>query len=153
MHGLSEQRPDIARARRSWPFEEHEEVEYHLGVLELLIVSSTAVETKTWTDRLCAWFRVAGPRIERHLRREESSELYTSFVDQFPRFGLRMKELLAEHGVIAENIRTARNLMTEGPTLDLIARLREVISSIKRHERAENEIVERAYWEDLGGVD
>lgn len=140
------------RPRRSWIREEHEEIAYHIRTLERLITAPDRLANKAWAADLVSWFRVAAPRIEHHLRHEESRSFYRGFDEKFPRFVHRLEHLIAEHRTMIEMLRRGR-AAAESPTPKLLLELTELIALAHKHEREENEIVGDAVLDDLGTGD
>jgi hypothetical protein len=133
-----------------WVFHEHEEINYHLCVLENLLNSREALASKAWFAGLVSWFHIAVPRIEEQLRHEEVSSLYTSFAHEFPELARDLARLREEHETLNAIIRVARE-QCETPSQALLETLAELLAFVRRHEQEETALIQRAYSEDLGG--
>lgn len=91
-----------------------------------------------------------------HFRLEEQAGLHVQLRDQSPRLAFRLQKLLAEHSGILD---TLEKLVTELPAQAVTSRdvepLKQSVSvaleAVRQHERAENEVMMDAYWEDIGG--
>lgn len=95
-------------------------------------------------------------RLREHFAWEEESDLYTAFPEYFPRFGAALERLRLEHEKIVRQVlelRAAYRSEAEIGGCDLATRLHALAATIRRHESEENEILQRAYCEDLGPVD
>lgn len=91
-----------------------------------------------------------------HFRLEEQAGLHVQLREQSPRLAFRLEKLLSDHFRILE---TLRRLVTDLPTESIAPgeasplkeRVLDVLGAVDRHERAENEVMMDAYWQDLGG--
>lgn len=91
-----------------------------------------------------------------HFRLEEQAGLHVQLREQSPRLAFRLENLLSDHLRILEAL---RKLVTDLPIESIASgeadRVKErvlgVLEAVREHERAENEVMMDAYWEDLGG--
>ena len=91
-----------------------------------------------------------------HFRLEEQAGLHVQLREESPRLAFRLEKLLSDHSGILEAL---RKLVTDLPTEvsapgdadTLKERVLGVVEAVHEHERAENEVMMDAYWEDLGG--
>jgi hypothetical protein len=94
-------------------------------------------------------------RLLRHLSAEEQSGILEQAANAEPRLARRAEELRLQH----EDLRRSATQLAAGPGEGAVAvdwagfwtrfvSFREVL---ERHEQAENDILQRAYLEDLGG--
>lgn len=91
-----------------------------------------------------------------HFKLEEQTGLHVELREQSPRLASRLEKLLSDHGRILEGLRQlVADLPTESmapsDTEPLKERILGVMETVREHERAENEVMMDAYWEDLGG--
>ena len=91
-----------------------------------------------------------------HFRLEEQAGLHVQLREESPRLAFRLEKLLSDHSGILEAL---RKLVTDLPTEAIASgdadplkeRVLGVLEAVHEHERAENEVMMDAYWEDLGG--
>lgn len=91
-----------------------------------------------------------------HFKLEEEAELHVQLREQSPRLASRLEKLLAEHArILAELQKLVADLATPSAAPGQTERLKQQVSSaleeVRQHERAENEVMMDAYWDDLGG--
>ena len=91
-----------------------------------------------------------------HFTLEEQTGLHVELREQSPRLAFRLEKLLSDHSRILEALRKlVAGLPTESIASSEADPLKErvlgVLEAFHEHERAENEIMMDAYWEDLGG--
>lgn len=91
-----------------------------------------------------------------HFRREEDAGLHLELREASPRLASRLEKLLADHTRLLEQLRElaadcsdASRARAESPPVN--ERALDVVSALRAHERAENEVMMDAYWDDLGG--
>lgn len=90
-----------------------------------------------------------------HFRKEEG-DLYQSVPAESPRFARRLAELELDHPKLLEMLRGAVERAASlvepepGELRELAESCRCFITTLRRHEGAENEIIAKATWEDLG---
>ena len=113
-----------------------------------------------WIGCLLEKLPVLTDTLRDHFKGEMKGDLYRELPKRFPRFADRLKRLAAEHGEILQMARAAHE---SGKALQgaseihelrqFNARVQLLIASIRRHEAEENEIMMRAYWNELGEGD
>jgi uncharacterized protein (UPF0335 family) len=91
-------------------------------------------------------------RFFEHLDGEEANRILEQAATVAPRFAGRVDRLLGEHDDLRARMRAlVAGADGEGWT-GLHARFVEFRRVLRAHERAENDVVQRAYLEDLGGM-
>ncbi len=91
-----------------------------------------------------------------HFELEEQNGMHVQLRDQSPRLAHRLKELLSDHARLLEAL---QQLVADLPTRTVAPneagplkdRVLGVLGELREHERAENEVMMDAYWDDLGG--
>ncbi len=97
--------------------------------------------------------------LEQHFAREENSPFYQELPLRQPHLSDRLARLQSEHAEIASELTAlceAAHAAAEGggaPDPNLTERMRALARRIRRHERDETEIVQRAWLEDFGEGD
>jgi hypothetical protein len=96
-------------------------------------------------------------QVTMHFRAEEQTDLFAGFPEQFPRFSLALERLKYQHGQLLTELRRLRAALasTSGTTIapQIAEQARIVITGIRRHEQAEDDLLQRAYVQDIGYVD
>jgi hypothetical protein len=116
-------------------------------------------KTASWTETLSATLDELCLFLRSHFQREESSPIFVEVPLQFPRFARNIDRLLGEHESFVEDIeRIIDDLarsgeLSEPRKQEICCRTRLLIASLRRHESEENEIMQRAYCEDIGACD
>ena len=95
-----------------------------------------------------------------HFDDEREGELYGDLPERFPRYAPRLAQLAEEHDDLLERTDVlARQTKALGSDAE-VWRLRELnargqllAAILRRHEAEENEIVMRAYWDEVGTGD
>jgi len=140
-------------------FEEHKQISHMMLDLEEWLDRQPPERADSWArdleERLQPLLDVLGP----HFAEEEESTLYREVPVEFPRFDKPLRRLFEEHQKILDDIgeilSCARSL--SGPAKDEICKLslrtQMMITTMKRHESEENEILQQAYWDDLAACD
>ena len=91
-----------------------------------------------------------------HFEVEEQTGLHIQLREQSPRLAFRLERLVSDHRRILEGLQElARDLPAEtigrNEADPLKERVLRALETLHEHERAENEIMMDAYWDDLGG--
>jgi hypothetical protein len=148
---MAEQVVEIDRAMDVWVEENHRLLEV-LAALERL--GLTPRESEDWRESIADRLDELGTRLGEHFREEEESGLFTSFPERYPRFALRLERLRNEHGEVLSQLHAIEVACDEEiPTAALAARVLALVSTLRRHEAEETEVVHRAACEDIGSVD
>lgn len=130
-------------------------------VEQLLLVSPGDEwgEAETATEAMSAWAAALGSglaelyrELEARYRLGETSE--ASFLEDFPEHAADVERLKKEHKAILRSVRDLLDQLwwsdwpSAGPDVEL--RVRDTLTRISRHDRAENDLLQRAYTLDLG---
>ena len=133
---------------------EHEELRALLRALEQQVRQSAGSDA--WLENLRDTLSRVVDLCSEHFRLEEQAGLHVELREQSPRLAFRLEKLVSDHSRILEAL---QKLVTELPTESIasggVDPLRErvlgALEAVREHERAENEIMMEAYWQDLGG--
>ncbi|MBW2509422.1 MAG: hemerythrin domain-containing protein [Deltaproteobacteria bacterium] len=114
------------------------------------------VGSRGWVESVRAPLSQLADRCSEHFRLEEQAGLHVQLRDQSPRLAFKLERLLSEHGQILEVLSNlvgdlSREAAPPGEAEPLKERVLAAVEAIREHERAENEAMMDAYWEDLGG--
>jgi len=90
-------------------------------------------------------------RLFEHLEAEETNRILEQAATVAPRFAEWVDRLLGEHDDLRAHTRALVAGTGSGDWTALHARFVEFRRVLRAHERAENEVVQRAYLEDIGG--
>jgi hypothetical protein len=110
-----------------------------------------------WLGCLIEKLPVLTETLRAHFEGEQRSTLYCEIPIRFPRYAERLTRLATEHDEIIELALVAheRAKTLHGAEVHDLrqfnARVQLLIARIRRHEAEENEIMMRAYWNELGG--
>ena len=112
--------------------------------------------SREWAESVLAPLSELADRCSEHFRLEEQAGLHVQLRDQSPRLAFQLERLLSEHSQILEVLRKlVKNLqaqaLAQGEAEPLKERVLAAVEAVREHERAENEAMMDAYWEDLGG--
>ncbi|MCG8460377.1 MAG: hemerythrin domain-containing protein, partial [Holophagales bacterium] len=140
--------------------------EAHHGVMESVVALEEVLGRSLEPHR--DWLEALGHSLDdligvlrEHFDEESAGELYGELLERFPRYAHRLEQLAAEH---EEILQRAEALLESTAALDRddlqVYRLRELNAQgqllaaiLRRHEAEENEIVMRAYWNEVGTGD
>ena len=104
-------------------------------------------------DRISRLYR----ELQQRYIQAESSELYTSFLEDFPEHELGLEKLRLQHWIIlaALNHLLDELWLADRPifSAELTLRLRSLISDIHKNEQAENRILQQAHNIDIPEAD
>ncbi len=133
---------------------EHEDLRALLRALEQQVQQSAGSDA--WLEKLRGTLSRLVDLCSEHFELEERAGLHVELREQSPRLASRLEKLLSDHSRILEAL---RRLVTDLPTEStasggvdtLKERILGMVAAVHEHERAENEIMMDAYWEDLGG--
>ena len=112
-----------------------------------------------WIDALVEKLPTLVDSLRCHFVAEQQGALYCEVPLKFPRFAERLEQLAQEHGKILE---AADDVIARSKTVgrahiyeqrELNARVQMLISTIRRHEAEETEIILSAHWDEMGTGD
>ncbi|MGD8316864.1 MAG: hemerythrin domain-containing protein [Myxococcales bacterium] len=114
------------------------------------------VDSDAWLPRLRNMLSGLVDLCSDHFRLEEETGLHIQLRDQSPRLASRLEQLLSDHSRILDELqKVAADLPTDSVVANEVGPLKEralgALQDIREHERAENEVMMDAYWDDLGG--
>ena len=135
---------------------EHENLRALLQKLERQVQQPAGSDA--WLEKLRELLSGLVDLCSEHFRLEEQAGLHVQLREQSPRLAFRLEKLLSDHFRILEAL---QNLVTDvspdsvasGESAPLKERILGVLEAVHEHERAENEVMMDAYWDDLGGED
>lgn len=91
---------------------------------------------------------------EEHFAREEEGGYLAELLGDRPHLAGQARALLDEHEVARARLEKLDALLAGEPTVEALrARLRDIVTLLSRHESRENELVQQATHDDLGGGD
>ena len=147
-----------AHAEAEDAFREHAEISRKVVELEQWLDDPAACDD-TWASCLGEKLVPLAGILKDHFRGEEESALYRDVPVDFPLFADTIERLFNEHYDIfreVESLIQAAHTVGKsfaGDIKELSTRTRRIIFALRRHEAEENEILHKAYWDDLGGGD
>jgi iron-sulfur cluster repair protein YtfE (RIC family) len=138
-----------------------ETLDEHRGCMQLVAEVEASLDRKVedvrvWVEDLLGKLDHLEASLRQHFKGEEAGPMYRSLPDQHPRVAGKLAELEAEHPAMLQELQViltkARGLeKPEAHELrELNGRTQLFIARIRRHEAAENELVLRTYWNDVG---
>jgi iron-sulfur cluster repair protein YtfE (RIC family) len=137
-----------------WCLDEHREILEMVGTLERTMEASSGPGAG-YLENVASQLQALAKTLEHHFAHEDSSDLYTTFLERFPRFSTALARLGREHTDVLNEIRALASGFASKPATKnlrkLHCRVEAFIATLRRHEAEENEILQRAYCEDIGG--
>ena len=132
---------------------DHEELREMLG-----IVSRTLSRRESSVPAVVEALTRLGRDVAQHFSDEESAGLFSDIESRAPRMADRVAELRAEHQRLADAIADLQNVAARGDGSDAwweqVGRAYQVFSKeLMHHESYENELLLRAYTDDIGSGD
>lgn len=133
---------------------EHERLRVQLRALERQVRQAPASDAALQT--LCEGLTRLVDLCTEHFRLEEEAGLHLQIREASPRLASRLEKLLSDHSRLLDELRqlaadcSDQSLAAPGAE-PLNARALGVVAALREHERAENEVMMDAYWDDLGG--
>ena len=138
-----------------------ETLDGHLGCLRLITEVGQCLDRppddrRRWLADLKGTLARLATALRRHFEGEESGPMFRSLPLQHPRLARPLARLEAEHPVMLERM---DDLLRKADALENteIFELRELngsvqvfLAQIRRHEAAEDELVIRAHWNEVG---
>ena len=112
-----------------------------------------------WIDGLVETLPTLVDTLRCHFSAEQQGALYCEVPVRFPRFADRLEKLAGEH---EEILKAADDVIARSKTVgrahiyeqrELNARVQLLISTIRRHEAEETEIILSAHWDEMGTGD
>ncbi len=113
-----------------------------------------------------AWIETLGTKLTEvmlalkpHFKREEDSPLFREVPINFPRFAGTIDRLMAEHQQFIDDIEDITDMLEslehprQAHVWEMACKTKLVVASLRRHASEENEVLQKAYWEDVGGMD
>jgi hypothetical protein len=158
MGGKSAQRERI-RALCEEAFAEHKEICEKLEDLEAWLAAPREKPAERWPDGLRERIEVVLALLRPHFASEETGPLYREVPKDFPRLDGPIRRLFDDHRKMVSDwedlIAATRDAdhPLSSHVRELTLRTRTMIHAMKRHEQEENEIIQRAYWDDLAEGD
>lgn len=132
---------------------DHEELAWRLDALDRLLSWRDGLGSARWEADLRGWVQQMYPRLREHYRLEERSPLYTSFIEEFPRFAGELERLRAEHQALNGELGELAARVEVELSPGVVQRLAAFAGRLRRHDALERDLMGRAYVEDLGGAD
>jgi hypothetical protein len=134
-------------------FDDHKHVRAAILSLEAHVATRGEVPAPEWIAELTVRVKELDTFLKSHFSKEEHSDLYSKYPEEFPRFAESLSDLKAQH---VEIIRDLEDLililsgaMGTGPKLDVVidsitSKLGQVTSLIRDHEAQETKILHAA---------
>lgn len=140
--------------------QEHQVVRQLAHQLEWLVEEGGFVEPESdWGDRLCTELTAFRQHLQRHFALEEEGGFLPEVVTCWPQAAERVEALRREHAEILrimDELIHESSLLAYGASPPLAAfrqRIRQVLSTIRRHEADENALVQQVFYQELSVVD
>lgn len=138
-------------------------LEEHHSCMQLVDAVEGAINVEAagtgWLDQLHGCLTKLSLELGAHFERETQGYLFQELPARFPRFAARLDRLGTEHSSIitglsgllgeCDQVRSG----TDQDRHKLCGRVQLLVSTIRRHEAEENEILISAHWDDLGECD
>ena len=127
--------------------------------LDQVAAQAGASPAPGWSRELAGSLELLRATLLRHFRRDEDERLNAAFLGSFPRFELKLQDLLSEHGPLVDRLDSLRARAVDLPATDRKACLRLgrdvgiFLVELERHEVAERELLVTANCTDLGTGD
>lgn len=133
---------------------DHEDLGGLLQALEQHLVQPT--DSDGWLGSLRESLSGLVDLCSTHFKVEEETGLHIELREQSPRLAGRLERLISDHDRI---LGTLQKLIADLPAETIgpaeagpfKERVLSAVETLHEHERAENEIMMDAYWDDLGG--
>jgi len=137
----------------------------HRGVMQGVVgleevLSRPVVPAMEWLDALGGRLETLTDLLSTHFRDERQGRLFGELPERFPQHAARLKELAIEHDDILRRVAALQEATGRYGATSEIYQLRELnargqllAATIRRHEAEENEIILRAYWDEVGAGD
>ena len=133
--------------------QEHEELRELIGTIHKTLADPTSTVTQV-REKLVALC----DKLESHFRTEEEDGFFTQITDQAPRLTDQADKLCDEHRTMLDE---AKSLAIRAIRCDQFHELQQEIQPafhefskhLMHHESEENEMLQEAYWEDIGPGD
>ncbi len=113
-----------------------------------------------WLEALRGELDELATALMAHFEEEMASDLYGSLAHRAPQCSARLEELMDEHDEILQRLDAVREeagQLSDDAELyqlrELNAHAQMLAAIIRRHEAEENEMVMRAYWQEIGSGD
>ena len=147
----------MAEDTRAGVLDEHRRITNVLQRIEQWVV-----DPKTgagWTGELGGMLEELQGLLKEHFGGEAEAKLFEQTIASTPHLTALLTKLAKEHSQILAAFRAA---FEQAQTLDaakeqevrgLQRKVQLALATLRRHESEENEIIMRAYWEDMGGGD
>ena len=123
---------------------EHRSIRHQLEQLERVLQRERAqTEREAAADLLVS---IARGLVD-HFRREEASDMYVGIPRRVPSLAERLAELRVEHGELTELVIDAQGVAErlEAARGELMSLAEQLIERVRAHERAEAEVLQRAF--------
>jgi hypothetical protein len=138
-----------------------ETMDEHRGCLQLISEVESCLDRppedrRVWLSELRGMLLRLAAAMRLHFEGEESGPIFRALPLRHPRLARPLAELEAEHPLMLEAIDKVLRKVAEfeNPELfelrDLNGRVQLLLAQIRRHEAAEDELVLRAHWEEVG---
>ena len=139
-------------------FEEIQDEHAHLQQLFARIRAEFAAAVAGRPNDLQSLFAHLVEVLDEHFHHEESGGYFNEIVINLPRLAARVDRLKRQHGVLLDtaNVMRLRLLRPEDSVVSLRAmqvEFDEFLCQCKDHETCEDNLVEEAYWQDIGALD
>ncbi|MBX3127958.1 MAG: hemerythrin domain-containing protein [Polyangiaceae bacterium] len=111
-----------------------------------------------WAPELTRRVSALVEQLRMHFSGEPESNLFNEIREKTPHLSGRLSALALEHSEILKAFRDVvegAKSLSAGPQSParLALMTRRAISILRRHEAEENELIMRAFWDDMGGLD
>lgn len=139
-------------------FEEIHEEHEHLQELYSRVRAEFEAAVGGRPNGLNGLFTVLVDVLEKHFAHEEEGGYFREIVETLPRFASTVERLQHQHGVLLETaqVMRLRLLRPEDSVVSLRAMQVEFDDFLRQccdHEKREDELVQEAYWQDIGASD
>jgi len=140
---------------RNVVLEEHRELTKCVTQLDEWVAPDAALGPE-WGPELGRRVQEVLEHLRMHFAGDAEANLFNEVSMSSPHLSGRLTALAAEHSEIMSAFRQVAEQVTQlSGDRDQAARLalktQSAIATLRRHEAEENEIIMRAFWEDLGG--
>lgn len=139
-------------------FEEIHDEHKHLQELFADIQSEFAAAVAGRPNELNSLFADLVEVLDQHFHHEEEGGYFNEIVINLPRLAVIVDRLKRQHGVLLDtaNVMRLRLLRPKDSVVSLRAmqvEFDEFIRQCREHECCEDDLVQEAYWQDIGALD
>ncbi len=139
---------------------EHKELNRDIGELKLTIMESVSAEDfPDWRIQFIGKLQDLKQKLTSHFEFEEQGGFMTEVIDEAPQLLNQVNELEIEHKQILANLVGAVKVFKKLDVKDdlefqdILNRVSRIMNELHNHEMTENELLQSAFYRELGSPD